>query len=254
MAGRVPTSEIEPSDITAVLDTNVLLDVYSCHDLERIYQDGAHVNDPRAIARRARAREALILGMYLSDIGATTYSVATEPIEQMHRHVDQNNGAEFTYHYTMLFTNVVRSELLRGWKDALPPGHDPTMAGNRADDALVDFAAAHNLPLVSSEGLSHTGDIDEKKRVRKRAKGLGVPVFTPREFYEGKADEGRLIPAFLKGFEARAPVFAARHDTAAIILGSIQWMNGYFHHVLFGVTEGHALPVAVSVVRKPSPR
>ena len=68
--GDPTTIQIEPSQLLAVVDTNVLLDIYSCHDVSNSYEQGAQidteafVDSGEAVYRRARARESLILAMY----------------------------------------------------------------------------------------------------------------------------------------------------------------------------------------------
>lgn len=53
--------------VSAILDTNVLMDLYSCHELIRTYdQAGITAHSREAVYRRARARGALLLAVFLS--------------------------------------------------------------------------------------------------------------------------------------------------------------------------------------------
>jgi len=83
-----------------------------------------------------------------------------------------------------------------------PPSEPGTASGNDADRLLVEIAKEHGLPLITNEGYSMNGIVDEK--LRKRAQDAGVQVFTPREFCQGKLDETEEISAFLQRFREQA--------------------------------------------------
>ena len=70
----------------AVTDTNVMLDIYSCHDVSLNY-DALHgrigvaaLDDPSIVYRRARARESLFLAMHFHKVKAVTYSLHSERV------------------------------------------------------------------------------------------------------------------------------------------------------------------------------
>src|SRR5260370_945079 len=61
---------IDPTDILRVVDTNVLLDLYSAHDLTAAARQAriqkmapATVDSPELVLRRARVRESLLLAL-----------------------------------------------------------------------------------------------------------------------------------------------------------------------------------------------
>jgi hypothetical protein len=80
------------SELVAVLDTNVKLDIYSCHDFVRTADDAitkatgtpvAALEEPRVTYRFARARESLLLAMYLHARSAKTFSLHRELVDRL---------------------------------------------------------------------------------------------------------------------------------------------------------------------------
>jgi hypothetical protein len=87
-----------------VIDTNVLLDLYSCHDFEAVVvkhgADLVAISHPDTIYRRARAREAVILAVYLDRIEATTLSLQHEALDLIQRHVPPTARTSFGTQFT----------------------------------------------------------------------------------------------------------------------------------------------------------
>ena len=106
--GRPPYSESQ--DLLAVVDTNVILDVVSLHDLSQTYErlgaDG--VDTPDAVYRRSRARESLLLAIYFHKAKAVTYSLHSEPVAILTTKVDPTSEDALETHYTKLFIHFVR--------------------------------------------------------------------------------------------------------------------------------------------------
>ena len=75
--------------VVAVLDTNAFLDVYSCHDVLRDYEalytnlGQAAAEDPKCVYRRARARESLLLAIYLHQLQGATVTLQDELLKQL---------------------------------------------------------------------------------------------------------------------------------------------------------------------------
>lgn len=99
LSGTKPMQSPE-SQFTAVVDTNVLLDVYSCHDVAKTYDDvhsrlGVAAVDERSVVyRRARAQESLWLAIYFNKIGATTFSLHHESVELLTARVPPAPGGQ----------------------------------------------------------------------------------------------------------------------------------------------------------------
>jgi hypothetical protein len=207
------------SPFVAVVDTNVLLDIYSWHDLldtaERLHPllGDAFVEDPHFAFRLARARESLLLGVYFNSIGARTYSLRAEPLRLLQKvspRVPLSSTEELANSFTTRFVNFVHPRLLGNW--IMEWAEDPEIVvGNDADEMLLEFAADHQLPLVTNEGYTPKGVIHEKMRLL--ATDRGVRAYTPAEFCRAKSfdpqagarafieDFGRLAPHYIDAWE-----------------------------------------------------
>lgn len=248
MAADEVLLQVDTEAIAAVVDTNVLVDLFSCHDVFEEYERlgaGAAVADPRAVYRRARARESLLLAMHFQGVGAYTYSVR-EPLRIMLQRVDPEAHDAWPTHYTKVFVHFVRERLLPNWRPCMPTDQLDDPVGNAADAALVSYASTHGLRIVSNEASTPTGIRSDK--LRKKAAAAGVVVVTPKEFYDGLIDEAREIQAFLERFRTHAPGYIASHPEPSIISDTLGTLDGYFRHTLLGETKGEAQPVKVAVV------
>ena len=241
---------IDTSEILAVVDTNVLLEIYSCHDTLEMYEEigaanaQAHAETDRAVYRRARARESLLLAFHFQNVRAMTYSLLDEVMAKLQEHVDPAAGGTWGTRHTIQFVHFVKSRLLAEWRDhAQTPRGAAALRGNEADRHLVDFAREHGLPLIANEGSSPTGT--HLRKMRKLATQAGVHVATPRQFWEGKLDERTDIEAFLRRFREEAPTYARGQDDPEVELEALEIMEGYFRHVLLGETSGRDAPVRV---------
>lgn len=199
---------MEPAPPQLVLDTNVIVVMYTLNDLLESIANGEA--PARQAWRRNQAHEALCFGIYLDANNASTVVVPNEAI----RKINELSPREATIKgvYTWLFVKFVRPKVLPNWHDV----GDPRMEakGNAADRELVRLAQQYDLPLVTFEGHTPEGIVEKKKKLRERAKDAGVPVFTPGEYLTSRArrnvtdaDVGR----FLARYEQRAPAFSREH-------------------------------------------
>ena len=247
----------------AVVDTNVMLDVYSCHDLSGQYDKGEDVAGPNATYRRARARESLLLAIYLHSIRATTYGLHHEVPRMLTQMVDPESSKTLETNFTTLFLHFVKDEVLSGWDarcvidwdkgDANDAGEDgfswwdQGLKGDDADDRLLLLAKETQVPLITNEGFGVKGV--KNRKLRKRAKAEGVVVFTPEEFYRGKLDEDAETRAFLKSFANRAPRYIEEDERKfgpSEIRDFLLHLLGVYEHILLGKTKDHGvLPVRV---------
>lgn len=246
-----------PPPTIAVLDTNVLLDIFSCHDvtgrLHDLRVEGVidAIDDPSVRYRLARAREAAVLAMYLNKIAATTYSLHSEPIHQIRRLAPPvPGGTTLESDFAIAFVHYVKPYVLPAWTPAMPEQPDERV-GNAADRAVLTYASEHNLPLVTSEGYTTDGKIDARNRMRKLARDVGTAVFTPREFYASEVVEIDEIEAFLQRFRDEAPGYLAqRRETYGAddgMDGLLGRIYGYYRLVLRGEVEGRDAPVRVTL-------
>jgi hypothetical protein len=238
-----------------VLDTNVKLDIYSCHDVTGSHdpaitaRGAAALHEPRMVYRRARARESLLLAIHLHKVGATTFNLHHESIALLTRTAPPTavGGQSIEAEFVVFFLHFVKDYILPNWLPVMPrePGSEMS---NIADTALLDVAREHGLPLITNEGYTPDGIRDEK--LRKRALDAGVRVFTPREFYADKIDETAEVAWFLGKFVEEMPDFLAareremgKRDLAEDVLKLI---HGYYRLVLLGQSEGGLVPVRVT--------
>lgn len=242
-------------ETVAITDTNVLLDIYSCHDLTTTYNEahgrlGTAARDDLAVVyRRARARESLLLATYYNKVKATTYSLHSEVLDLLLKRAPPAPGGEtMESDFTTIFLSFVKDYVLPDWNPTMPtePGNE---AKNDADKAYVEVARERGLPLITNEGYGQTGIADEK--MRKLAKDAGVAVFAPREFYPDKIDEVAEIEGFLRRFKEQAPIYieARRRELGEDKIGEVlAWIYGHYRMILCGEVEGTTVPVRLSVV------
>ena len=248
----------------AVLDTNVLLDIYSVHDVFGLY-GGRLAGDagskfdldaPDLVYRRARARESLLLAMHLHKAKAATFSLHSEPLAQLTRLVPDDSrakpGTDYTSDFTRTFLWYVKDYLLPDWESQISAGPDGKRA-NGADQALVDVAASLGVPLITNEGFTAegygVGDIG------KRAAEAGVAWYHPRGYLESQGvDESAEIRDFLGRFRSEAPRYLEDHrakfgdDAAGELLGLV---IGTYKHILLGETDGRGVvSVKISVATR----
>lgn len=228
----------------AVLDTNVVLDAVSCVHLFQHYEKQS-VPDPTApssILRRQKARESLILSVYLNSIKATTYSLHEAP-RIMLREVSPDALDAFETHAMIIWTHYVKDTVLPNWAMIGPSNGDGEPVGNAADALLVEKAKEFGVPLVSHEGLTVDG-INENCGLRRKARAAGIQVRTAREFY-GDIDELLQSALFMQAYGRGAEAHIAKSQRPEYMRESMLALQGYYRHILYGVTEGYADPLPV---------
>jgi hypothetical protein len=260
-----PTAE--PNSLpryVAIVDTNVLVDLYTPTDLLKTYGSSKWegVDSTDSVYRRSRARESLLFALYLHESRATTLSLHDEPIAKLIERVpprpDEIEGAlpsiapvpreptgetVFASNFLRVFLHFVKSTLLSRWDDksSLEAG---AQSGNRADVALLWMAYGHGSTLVTNEGNASTSRPNSRS-LRAKGERVGVRVKTPLEFVPPTFDFDRAIDRFFAALYAKAPAYIAGDDVTEEFMA---YMSGYYRHVLLGETRGRSR-VAVSVSR-----
>lgn len=236
----------------AVLDTNVMLEIYTCADLFNTYRDRnitlADIDDnDHAVRRRARAQNSILLADYLHHTGARTYGLTSEFLAKLQAIVPPDAGDDKTSdegllrHFNLMITKQVihflKDNVLSDWQHEGARKPDG-LRSNPADKALIAFAKERGLPLISNETVG---------KMRRTALADGVAIFTPGEFIADKVDRATAIPAFLGRFEAATVSYIAAEPPAEReqTKESLLWMHGVYKHVLTGETVGRA-PVTVT--------
>ena len=98
--------------------------------------------------------------------------------------------------------------------NAMPKWHDSGdltqhFVGNAADRELVRLAQQHALPLVTFEGHTEDGVVDQGY-LRKKAKAANVPVYTPGQDLQQKASQALTdvdVDRFFVRYEQRCRAF-----------------------------------------------
>jgi hypothetical protein len=88
--------------------------------------------------------------------------------------------------------------------------------------------------------------IDHGCGIRKKAKAAGVPVLTPREFY-GDMDELLESAWFMPRYGQGAEAHIGDSSKPELMRESMLWLQGYYRHVLYGITKGRREPVPVKL-------
>jgi hypothetical protein len=254
------TSLAELPRYHAIVDTNVLVDLYTPRDLMRAY--AAKLPEDLCIYRRARVREAMLFALYLHETRGTTWSLHHEPVEMLRTFApplpDEDEGETegasepdtrarhgganveiirdsddiFSSSFLTVFVWFVKEHLLSGWDDKSPaePG---ALRSDDADLGLLWMAHDHGAVLVTNEGNATKKPKPDSLRVKGEL--VGVRVNTPREFVPSTFDADRAIASFFEAFRAEAPAYiAGRKDVA----GWVGFLLRYYRHVLLGETEG----------------
>ena len=243
------TENLEFNKPIAVLDTNVVLEAISCVDLVKLYNNQPDLDPtgPEATLRRQKARESLLLSIHLNTIKATTYSIF-EPMRIAVREVDPNAHGEFENHAMVIWTHYVKDEVLPDWVMTSPSDGEGEPTGNRADALLVERAKEYGVPLISHEGLSVAG-IDSKSGIRKKAAAAGVTIVTPREFC-GEMAELLESALFMKRCADGAEAHAQAASHPKLMRESMLWLQGYYRHILHGITAGRNEPLPIRLERR----
>ncbi|MBK7582644.1 MAG: hypothetical protein IPI67_20910 [Myxococcales bacterium] len=247
------------------LDTNVLLDILSWHDLMTTV-DRLHAHrgddvmlDPAVTYRLARARESTLLAIYLNRTRANTYNLLGEGVRLMIQQAPPAApGSPACGYFVPVALHFVKDYLLPDWTLTVDPYSidDATVqsvetlpgnqVGSAADRALLEYAKTHGVPLITNEGNTPRGM--EASGLRKLAIDQGVEVYSPREFYEGHLAEADEIESFIQRFKEEAPRFLRERplDCAGDQMGELlDYSLGYYRMILLGIAAGRDAPVPV---------
>ena len=236
---------------TAVLDTNVLVEMYAGSDVFATYQKLSvtleTLDDEAAVKRRARARNSLLLADYLHKQRAKTYGLHSERVSIITRCVppkptepatskDDAAIAAYNLLITTKMVHVVKDRIFDRWTHHLPKKPDGHRA-TAADDALVVAAQKYQVVLITNE----------KTELPHKGKNVGVTVMTPREFLVGKIDDaqaaGDILNRYCRAAEKYLEELAGEERDRE--RDHLLTVMGYLEHILLGRTNGRD-PVVVT--------
>jgi len=104
-------NKVEVNDVTVVLDSNVVIDAYSFHNVAQ---------DPDFDYRCSRARDALLLTIFLHDTAAVTCGLS-EVVQVLQEKVPPVSGAPRDLFFTKAFIYFVKDRLLPRWDQGTRP-------------------------------------------------------------------------------------------------------------------------------------
>jgi len=217
----------------AVLDTNVMLSIYSWHDLVEVMERVGKI-DPRATLHRPdvqfraqRLRWGFLLSLFLDEKGWATICPFEEFTRKMEDKVNPNKAEHDTrVGYTTLYAHFIKDLILTGWK-AGADTEDHALVGDDVDVHCAKRAETFSVPLISWEGVSHTGEIDNDKTIRKEALQRGVVVVTPQELLvRERFDPRPAIERFFRAWVTAESAFLEGHSGHAA--ANVAFMKGVF--------------------------
>jgi len=241
---------VTPPKPIAVIDTNVIVDLYSWHDFNDHFDsrvsyassDDVSLDDPVSKMRFSRARRALLLAIHLHNTKAITYSLSEsvtllkrltqfdaqgkplDPDERIRREA-----------FTKTFLWFVKRRLLTDWKDGMRVAD---LSSNEADRALVAFANEHSLPLITNEGFTATG-VNPRKLMQRLARESGVRIVQAADFYGTEMDEAEEAKVFFRRFRKVLPVYkkwyVEKHPSGKHAIDQIlRHLDRYYYFLLRG--------------------
>jgi hypothetical protein len=152
----VEANELGDTTIVAVVDTNVLLDLYSMHDAAIAAKKEPELLDYRF----RRAGHTLRLAIYLDRTRSTTWGLGYELLEQLASVSPPSAGivgpAAVNLAVTRTVIHLVREMLIPGWTELVSKPEE-CIRGNAADTRLVADAERLSVPIITNEGNSHRG-------------------------------------------------------------------------------------------------
>jgi tetratricopeptide (TPR) repeat protein len=227
---------------TVVVDTDVLLEIYSCHDIEDTFNPRfdkigrAALQDPSVKHRFDRVRESILLAIYLNKTSAVVFIHNSEFIRLLTTRVPPASvsGRSWRTDFTTFVIHFVSDILLPIWSKGpfgtTTPG---TEVGGNVDRVLLKVAKEHAIPLITNAGNRPSGV--NKVKLRALAQAEGVQVYTPAEFYRGKMDESEEIDSFLRRFVQEGREHLMRREKEFGSDDSVGFMDlllGYYRYVL----------------------
>lgn len=175
---------------TVLLDTNVLLEIYTRVDLlDSWHKCGSTESALQSSTyryRQLRARHSTILAWWLAKNTHIVGLLGNEGAIKLAAVAPKPRAGEDAtpYVFTTAFEHVIAPFVMPGWTTGALIGVNHTAKGTKADNEILAQAAVDKTPLVTHEGLTEFGVNEDRKKLRGRAKSAGVPVFTAKEYLD----------------------------------------------------------------------
>jgi hypothetical protein len=222
-----------------LLDTNVMLEIYSVGDLlsigDKLRTPEAALRSPEYGYRLLRARHSTLLAWWLAKHRRIVGLLGNEVVDQLTRIAPKpGDGQDGTsYIFTTAIIHVVMPLVLRGWRAGPLTEVNHEAKGTKADTEILKQAASDNTPLITHEGLTQAGINDDRAKLRARAVAAGVKVFTAKEYLDSEHvdldDESRQFLVTCRGAvsEAKEKRILKGHEV-------LDELEPLYRHILFG--------------------
>ena len=205
----------------AVLDTNVLVAIYSWHD----FTDAARSvlsSEPAATLehheiqfRAQRARAAFSLALFLDERSWITQSPLNEVGRILTGKVPPSGGDRAAeVNHVKLYIYFIKDLLLPSWQLGADPEADLAKKSNDVDRLCLDWAERQRVPLISWEGHGPQG-LDPSKLIPREAAKRGIDLVTPEELVRrARFDHVAGMRRFFSAWEHHAPLYLAENPSA----------------------------------------
>jgi len=186
------TNPTENVECDVLIDTNVMLEVYTVCDLLREWDEcgstEAALRSSKYRYRQVRARHSTILAWWLAKQGRIVGLLGNEGVLKLDKLAPKVEDIEdaTSFIFTTAVHHVILPLVMPGWRLGAMTKVNHAAKGTHADTEILIQAELHRLPLVTHEGLSETGVNEDPDKLRGRAKACGVQAFSSREYLEAE--------------------------------------------------------------------
>jgi hypothetical protein len=225
MAKAQPT-DLNQSDV--LVDTNVMMEVYTIADLVRAGDALQDLNHPTYQYRRMRARHSTILAWWLGKKDRRVGLLGMEVVTMLKKLAPEADPDLWVF--TRAIVRVAAPMVMRLKAGPLTEV-DHNLTGTNADKQILAQAAGANLPLITHEGLTDHGV--EDVGLRARAKNAGVSVFTAEEYLRA---EGVDVDQECREFIVACRAAVAECAAQKVLEGdrALSDLTGLYRHILNG--------------------
>lgn len=215
--------------IAAVVDTNVILDIYSLTDILLANEES---DLRRHNFRLTRARDSLLLAWCFHATRSTTLSLGRETTRLVKQR-NSPNVATLTGHHMQMSIYLQKERLLSQWNDL--SFVEGLATGASCDDVLLAVAEQLKVPLITNEGFFSTaGKKRSKRMLPSKAQALGVHTVSPRDYWSTRQTESQAIAAIRTQFDESAVRFLIHHDNSDAASRAVILRRAFLEYVLTG--------------------
>lgn len=176
-----------------IIDTNIFLEVYSCHDITKAIKH----NKEDALIRKTKAKESFMLFLYLNAIKQKCFLLEDEAIKLILQRVPPAD-IKYEQWFTTMFIYFIKDYLLQ---DVIFNKIDnpDKVSGTNADNLLLHYAASNNIAIATRDA-----------KLLKKCSKQNVKAFIVADIVS-KINCEELIFNFLKDFENKKSLYEQKY-------------------------------------------